>query len=756
MHENTLIAGTGSQGRIYIIDTETDDSLIIFDGSETHVGSVHVSDDAASASSDINLYAGSGQHTVIYRASVENFDFVKSYSGYSQTVRRLRDVKKSTLAYRTEGGSSSEEGVAAVAAIGPSLFKKVSNSWEFVYEHDEEIRDFVEYEPSSGDAGMWVVSDTKVTKWTNLLQSKSVYLRLRDKAGNISVPADTAGACPDSQKTCCDVYSVNIQDLKDFVHESRIIDIDSSGDVTYTYDSVLDKTFFAANQIDQEIGVYTSEILNGSNSMVSWKSITWSATEPNGTAVNVQVRYATNEDDVSDQDWSDNLTKDAYGLVSLEHVTAQYLQFRIILTSEKRGASPSLTAVIVRNITSHASHFFTTNFVMPSRPVKGILQANTYIPVSSDIVFGVSTKDSVDFADYQIVEIGRLFNIQDAEFGNNLRVGAKLLSPSIPQLLPSSDPYDPYDTRSYICTIDFDHTNNSGGQKWYHFRIKFFNDPTRTQLGHTFFTGNDQTGWSVASSGSNTFPAIGVGMNDGVTRAVSLEPLDSVESNQRWYITVEAYDGSTWETIIDDRSYICEECNILSRSGIIAEYFQTGLPVLTTMPELRLYTPDHTLVEDNVNFGLSTTAWTTTRGQVLAGFEDNFAVRLRGKLSVPTAGEYTFRVRAKDGCKLFVDDTEIVDHDGIHDFTTSDASLSLDQTLHSIEIQYFAGSAEWGLELYWLKPGDTLYEIIPDQQFTYLDTTEYCEQVSLPRIMEFIAMFELEDAQTTKINLPPT
>jgi hypothetical protein len=56
-------------------------------------------------------------------------------------------------------------------------------------------------------------------KWTNVLSEKKVYLKVKDKAGNVS---------SEPEIPACATYAVNISDLKGFVNESRLVHINSN------------------------------------------------------------------------------------------------------------------------------------------------------------------------------------------------------------------------------------------------------------------------------------------------------------------------------------------------------------------------------------------------------------------------------------------------------------------------------------------------------------------------------------------------
>ena len=394
---------------------------------------------------------------------------------------------------------------------------------------------------------------------------------------------------------------------------------------------------------------------------------------------------------------------------------------------------------------------------MPSRPIKGLLTANTFIPVSADIVFGVNTNNSVDFGDYQIIEPNRLFTTVQGQFGSNLRIGAKLLSPGIPQIQATDNPGDPYDASSYVCAIDFIYENIEAIDITYHFRIKFYNDLFRTQLIHTFYSGNDQTGWEVDDGGDDIFPASGVTITaSGGTAQVTFTPGTLVEENQKWYLMVESLDvlGSTPETVSDNLSFICSACNIVNEVGLVAEYYNIGSS-LTVLPTYGDITPDQVLIDTDIDFLLISTSWITSQSVDLgANFVDTFAARWRGRIQAPEAGDYTFYLQSNDGSKLFIDREEIIDNDGEQSYSTvASGSVALTIGFHDIEIQYFDNTGDAGILFQWFKPGDSSKSTVPANRLFHAVASEYCDDLDTPRLLNLAILFELENGERVKVNL---
>ncbi len=92
-----------------------------------------------------------------------------------------------------------------------------------------------------------------------------------------------------------------------------------------------------------------------------------------------------------------------------------------------------------------------------------------------------------------------------------------------------------------------------------------------------------------------------------------------------------------------------------------------------------------------------------------SGNGETFAVKLVTTLTVTNAGTYSFDLSADDGAKLFIDGTLVVDHDGLHTYTTASGSTSLSGGEHLIEIIYFenAGDNQLGITISGADTGGT-------------------------------------------------
>lgn len=90
-----------------------------------------------------------------------------------------------------------------------------------------------------------------------------------------------------------------------------------------------------------------------------------------------------------------------------------------------------------------------------------------------------------------------------------------------------------------------------------------------------------------------------------------------------------------------------------------------------------------------------------------------FAIDYNGRIMLPQAGTYTFRLTSDDGSKLFIDGELVIDNDGVHGPGAIDGEATLSAGIHDVRVQYFQGPREevalileWGPDAENLRPLD--------------------------------------------------
>jgi hypothetical protein len=98
--------------------------------------------------------------------------------------------------------------------------------------------------------------------------------------------------------------------------------------------------------------------------------------------------------------------------------------------------------------------------------------------------------------------------------------------------------------------------------------------------------------------------------------------------------------------------------------------------------------------------------WYPSTGSAWPGYRtaDNFAVRWTGFLNIKGTGSYTFSVSSDDGAKLYIDDSMLVDNDGLHAMRTKEAARQLSADEHSLQLDFFEKGGGAGMQFQFKGP----------------------------------------------------
>jgi len=92
--------------------------------------------------------------------------------------------------------------------------------------------------------------------------------------------------------------------------------------------------------------------------------------------------------------------------------------------------------------------------------------------------------------------------------------------------------------------------------------------------------------------------------------------------------------------------------------------------------------------------------------------EDHFGILLYGFIKIEKGGEYTFYINSDDGSKLLLNNSLLIDNDGLHGGKEVSAKTILKAGKYSIKILYFEGSGDQSLKLEYEGP-DISRRIVP-------------------------------------------
>lgn len=106
------------------------------------------------------------------------------------------------------------------------------------------------------------------------------------------------------------------------------------------------------------------------------------------------------------------------------------------------------------------------------------------------------------------------------------------------------------------------------------------------------------------------------------------------------------------------------------------------------LPDFDTMKPVNTIYADKLDIPVR--SWTAGFPGLRDRFEW-FGIEYSGYFIVNKKGDYHFRLLSDDGSKLFIDDSLIINNDGLHGAYAKSAEISLDDSRHSIRIDYFQG-----------------------------------------------------------------
>jgi len=267
-----------------------------------------------------------------------------------------------------------------------------------------------------GNSILMGTSDGKIIKMDMLVSNayltgqRSVFAQIQDGFGNIS-----------------DVgYSNLTYQLKDQI--VKILEdktLESLKKITIPFSaSMLESTADA---------IFTSQVLNGGEDFITWTSMEWEQTTPTNTSTTIYVRSANSVSTIASSEWcylkyTNNAGSASLSLDDLKSV-GQYIQFKIVLTTNVANLTPSIYNLNVFYKTTTATFFFTQKYILKkeTNAQSIILTANVIKPQYTEVKFGISDGKTTDWGDYLPIDIEKLTEISSS-IKDRVKVGIKLIS----------------------------------------------------------------------------------------------------------------------------------------------------------------------------------------------------------------------------------------------------------------------------------------------------------------------------------------
>ncbi len=124
--------------------------------------------------------------------------------------------------------------------------------------------------------------------------------------------------------------------------------------------------------------------------------------------------------------------------------------------------------------------------------------------------------------------------------------------------------------------------------------------------------------------------------------------------------------------------------------GLAAYYYEgdwDSLPDFNTITPLKSIVVDDFTLEPRIN-------------------NDHYGFSFEGMIEIKEDGVYDFYTESDDGSKLYIDDTLVVDNDGLHGMKEEKSTVPLSKGFHKIEVKYFEKDGGDNLNIYFKAPGE--------------------------------------------------
>jgi len=144
-------------------------------------------------------------------------------------------------------------------------------------------------------------------------------------------------------------------------------------------------------------------------------------------------------------------------------------------------------------------------------------------------------------------------------------------------------------------------------------------------------------------------------------------------------------------------------------AGLAVSYY--ALTNETQLPNYALRTPYASSVVPSLDYPSTLGAFATS------GRTDNVGARFTGWITVPESGAWDFFVTSDEGARVSIGSRVVVNHDGLHGFSTRMGVVALDAGTHAITVDYFERTGSAGLRLSWRSP-DGIIATVPSSAFS--------------------------------------
>ena len=211
----------------------------------------------------------------------------------------------------------------------------------------------------------------------------------------------------------------------------KAVTLSSAGAIESIYESEMP---FSANQTNESVGVFTTPVLWGGSDFSYWNELVYDQVVATGTRAYVGIRVGATSEEVLLADWVNYELTGSSIVQSLDFFNSfgSYMQIRVVLISSVADLTSSVSNLSVTYQTKYAVYCFTRKFLLDRNTdlKSALITATVTVPTYTEVKFGVTGSNSVDWRDYTIVELDKSFAVP-AGVEDQIKVGIKFITESV-------------------------------------------------------------------------------------------------------------------------------------------------------------------------------------------------------------------------------------------------------------------------------------------------------------------------------------
>lgn len=147
-------------------------------------------------------------------------------------------------------------------------------------------------------------------------------------------------------------------------------------------------------------------------------------------------------------------------------------------------------------------------------------------------------------------------------------------------------------------------------------------------------------------------------------------------------------------------------------------YDLSSTPSVSTMPNFDAMIQAATLQVgslNNPNVG-ETDSLAMLAGTGVESLKTRVGMVCDAQLEVQQSGSHVLTLRSDDGSELSLEGIQLINHGGLHGYTSKSSTVSLDTGVYSLKVKYFQNFGSKGLTLTIRRPGVSFEELL-DESF---------------------------------------